>query len=200
LYERKKDHHALSVNMLFKLASLLPLAAVALSSPFSLEDFHENTRRDNVLVEAWYPTRDLDGLVKRADLETTLANGNLCDVEVSPGSTTGGWNPTDWSNLFSQAGNAMTGSISRNNQAQVSLSISFEDSSSVTHQVDCEVTTGAGATVSVQGAYQNVDQACSAAEDLADSQWTGFIGSASAVLQVYFGTVVALSIQVNVLN
>lgn len=158
---------------------------------------------------AWpNPSADLGGwhfnvtnLSKRSgEMVTTLPDGNECDIRVSAGSGTQDWTPQDFANLYGHAGNVLTSSISRNNRAQVGLTTSFTDHTGRSHQVDCEVTVTGASPVSIAGAYQNVDQALVAAEHLADSSWTGLIGTARSTLRIFFGNVVAISIAVNVLN
>ncbi|KAI5461017.1 hypothetical protein BGZ63DRAFT_455120 [Mariannaea sp. PMI_226] len=166
--------------MLLKFVSTITLFTSALGAPIFARDA-EAAQREN---EKWIQ----------------LPDGNGCDLLASVSSGTELWQPIDYSNLFDIAGNALTSSISQYQQVEVGTIISFQDHTGSTYQVDCEVTVTGAAPVSVEGAYQNVDQAMRAAKDLADHSWTGFIDVTKNTLGVYFGDVPAINIVVNVLK
>jgi hypothetical protein len=156
--------------------------------------------QQNAVFAVWHPFNETKLSKRSGERYTTLPDGNLCDILVQGGSGTEGWTTADFGNLYGAAGNALTSAISRNNRPNVGLTLGFTDHAGRTHQVDCEATTTGQASVSIDGAYQNVDQALVAAEQLADSDWTGLIGTSRSTLRVFFGSAVAISIAVNVLN
>jgi hypothetical protein len=186
--------------MLLKFVLVFASLHGILASPIPTTNSVISTERHNGAVPEWY-VKGGESLSKRSnEKEITLQDGNKCDILASAGSGTEGWRPEDYGNLFDQAGRSLTSSILLNNRNTVSQLIQFRDHNGRSHQVDCEVSTTGAASVSVSGAYQNVNQALTAAEGLADGGWNGFVGTSRSTMRIFFGNVVAISIAINVLN
>lgn len=198
--------HLLQI-MLFKSASIMLLVTAVIgravpdnAETADLQSWPSLPDQKQAELGSWHLLNDTKVAKRTNELETTLPDGNECDIQVSSGSGTQGWLPGDYHTLFGIAGSALTNSIARNSRTQVGLTTSMTDHNGHNHQVDCEVTVTGQSYVSVAGAYQNVQQALVAAQDLAVEGWTGLIGTSRSTLRIWFGNVVAISIAVNVLN
>jgi hypothetical protein len=140
-------------------------------------------------------------LHKRAfDEFVDLENGNSMEWIASTGSATQGWTSEDYAALYDQAGRVLTTSIAFNQRANIGVTFGMTDHAGHRHQIDAECTTTGEATVSLQGAFDNVGAACFYAELSADDSNTGLINTARNIFRIFFGTNVAISVGINVLN
>jgi hypothetical protein len=152
------------------------------------------------------PSEDVAQLEKQTLVERSggttmsLPDGNQCELTVSSGPGTAGWNSDDYARLYEEAARAMTSSIALSNRPAVGLTTSFRDHFGVSHTVDCELTTTGEAYVDVGGANQNMNQAMVSAEGLADNGWPTLLGTSRSTFWIWFGDVIAISIAVNVLD
>jgi hypothetical protein len=185
------------------LIACLALIATGLSSPLpdsrlAALEFHQ--RRASLT----WPEESQDRatpIVKRdIDEYVTLDNGNQCEIRASSGSTTTAWRPADFANMFDLAGRTLSSSISRNNSPQVSVTFSFRDHNGNTHQVEAYSTSTGRTSVSIQGAYDNVNRAFLAAEELADAGNPGLMGTTRTTFGIFFGQILAISVGLNILN
>jgi hypothetical protein len=144
-----------------------------------------------VLAKRTGSTKDMD-----------LPDGNDAVLRTAaPGAPTDYWTPGDWAEMFAAAARDIANTIYRRNEVNIGLTTSFRDHTGSERRIDCEVSQGAGTSISIASAAQNVQQACLAAEQLADDGWTGFRGTSRNTLVVLFGRgVEGLSIMVNVLD
>lgn len=132
--------------------------------------------------------------------ECRLEDGNNCEMRTRQERFTQRWRQSDWVRLYTQAARVLVGNLRSHNSNEAGQTMGFTDSQGRRHDVDCEVVDLGQAYVSSWGAAENTFQALSEAAILADEKYSGMYQSTRLNVLVYFGTVAAISIAVNVIN